>query len=70
MPYAFARIGLMEKRQYPLGFAVELALKDVELTMENTKLKLPFLEAVHERLKSTVEAGHGREDVAVVYETG
>jgi 3-hydroxyisobutyrate dehydrogenase len=70
MPYAFAKIDLMEKRQYPLGFAVDLALKDVDLTLENAKLKLPFVEAVRERLKSTVDAGHGREDVAAVYETG
>lgn len=68
MPYAFAKIGLMEQRQYPLGFAVDLALKDVDLTLENAKLKLPFVEAVRERLKSTVDAGHGREDVAAVYE--
>jgi 3-hydroxyisobutyrate dehydrogenase len=70
MPYAFAKIDLMEKRQYPLGFAVDLALKDVDLTLENAKLRLPFVEAVRERLKSTVDAGHGREDVAAVYETG
>ncbi|MCU1531832.1 MAG: 6-phosphogluconate dehydrogenase, NAD-binding protein [Arthrobacter sp.] len=70
MPYAFAKIDLMEKRQYPLGFAVELALKDVDLTLENAKHKLPFVEAVRDRLKSTVDAGHGREDVAAVYETG
>jgi 3-hydroxyisobutyrate dehydrogenase-like beta-hydroxyacid dehydrogenase len=36
--------------------------------MQNAKLRLPFLEAVRERLKSTVTAGHGREDVAAVYE--
>jgi 3-hydroxyisobutyrate dehydrogenase len=70
MPYALAKIDLMEKRQYPLGFAVDLALKDVGLTLENTKLELPFVEAVRERLQSTVDAGHGREDVAAVYETG
>lgn len=70
MPYAFAKIDLIEKRQYPLGFAVDLALKDVDLTLENAKLKLPFVEAVRERLKATVDAGHGREDVAAVYEAG
>jgi 3-hydroxyisobutyrate dehydrogenase len=70
MPYAFAKIDLMDKRQYPLGFAVDLALKDVDLTLENAKVKLPFVEAVRERLKATVDAGHGREDVAAVYETG
>jgi 3-hydroxyisobutyrate dehydrogenase len=70
MPYALAKIDLMDKRQYPLGFAVDLALKDVDLTLENAKVKLPFVEAVRERLKATVDAGHGREDVAAVYETG
>jgi 3-hydroxyisobutyrate dehydrogenase len=69
MPFAFAKIELMEKQQYPTGFAVDLALKDVELTLQNSKLRLPFLEAVRERLTSTVRAGHGREDVAAVYET-
>ena len=68
MPFAFAKIDLMEKQQYPAGFAVDLALKDIELTLQHAKLTLPFLEAVRERLKSTVGAGHGREDVAAVYE--
>jgi 3-hydroxyisobutyrate dehydrogenase len=68
MPFAFAKIDLMEKRQYPAGFAVDLALKDIELTVQNARLRLPFLEAVRERLMSTVGAGHGREDVAAVYE--
>lgn len=69
MPFAFAKIDLMEKRQYPVGFAVDLALKDVDLTLESTGVELPFVQAVRERLKSTVETGHGREDVAAVYET-
>jgi 3-hydroxyisobutyrate dehydrogenase len=69
MPFAFAKIDLMEKRDYPVGFAVDLALKDVDLTLENAQLELPFVEAVRDRLKSTVDAGHGREDVAAVYET-
>jgi 3-hydroxyisobutyrate dehydrogenase len=68
MPFAFAKIDLMDKQQYPAGFAGDLALKDIELTMQNTELRLPFLEAVRERLESTVRAGHGREDVAAVYE--
>jgi 3-hydroxyisobutyrate dehydrogenase len=70
MPFAFAKIDLMEQRHYPVGFAVDLALKDVDLTLEDAQLELPFLEAVRERLKSTVDAGHGREDLAAVYETG
>lgn len=68
MPYAFAKIDLMEKHQYPAGFAVDLALKDLELTLQTAKVRLPFLEAVRERLKATVRAGRGREDVAAVYE--
>lgn len=69
MPFAFAKIDLIAKRQYPVGFAVDLALKDVELTLGNARVKLPFVEAVRERLKSAVEAGYGREDVAALYET-
>jgi 3-hydroxyisobutyrate dehydrogenase len=69
MPYASRRSASWRKRQYPLGFAVDLALKDVDLTLENTKLTLSFVEAVRERLKSTVDTGHGREDVAAVYES-
>ena len=68
MPYAFAKIDVMEKRQYPAGFAVDLALKDLDLTLQNAQLTLPFLEAVRERLRATVRAGRGREDVAAVYE--
>ncbi|MFP3580585.1 NAD(P)-dependent oxidoreductase [Arthrobacter sp. SIMBA_036] len=68
MPFAFAKIDLMEKREYPAGFAVDLALKDVDLTLADGKLDLPFLEAVQERLKAAISAGHGRDDVAAVYE--
>jgi 3-hydroxyisobutyrate dehydrogenase len=56
MPYAFSKIQLMEKHQYPAGFAVDVALKDLELTLQTAKLRLPFLEAVRERLKATVRA--------------
>jgi 3-hydroxyisobutyrate dehydrogenase len=70
MPYSFAKIDLMEKRHYPVGFAVDLALKDVDLMLESAKLDLPFVEAVRDRLKSAVEGGHGRDDVAAVFETG
>lgn len=39
-PFAFAKIDLMEKQQYPAGFAVDLALKDIELDLQTAETAL------------------------------
>jgi 3-hydroxyisobutyrate dehydrogenase len=65
MPYAMQKMQLMEKRSFEPGFAAQLALKDLDLARESTPFS-PLLEAVRQRLESTVAAGHGGEDLASV----
>jgi 3-hydroxyisobutyrate dehydrogenase len=65
MPYALQKMQLMEERSFAPGFAVQLALKDVELARDSAHLS-PLLQVVRERLTATVEAGHGGDDLAAV----
>ena len=65
MPYALAKVQMMEARSFEPGFAVRLALKDVDLSMA-TDSPTPLFQAVRDRLAETVAAGHGDEDVAAV----
>ncbi len=65
MPYALAKLTLMEERSFEPGFAVQLALKDVDLAAAVTDLS-PLLQAVQRRLRQTVADGHGGDDLAAV----
>jgi 3-hydroxyisobutyrate dehydrogenase len=65
MPYALAKLALMEERSFEPGFAVQLALKDVDLAAAVVDLS-PLLETVRSRLRQTVAAGHGGDDLAAV----
>ena len=65
MPYALAKLRLMDERTFEPGFAVQLALKDVDLAAATADLS-PLLRTVRDRLERTVEAGHGGDDLAAV----
>jgi 3-hydroxyisobutyrate dehydrogenase len=65
MPYALAKLEMMDEHSYPVGFAVQLALKDLDLARQAVA-PTPLLEAVHRRLAETVAAGHGADDLAAV----
>ena len=65
MPYALQKMRLMDERAYEPGFAVQLALKDVDLARESAGLSR-LLEVVRDRLDRTVAAGHGSDDLAAV----
>jgi 3-hydroxyisobutyrate dehydrogenase len=65
MPYALQKMQLMEERSFAPGFAVQLALKDVDLAGDVADLG-PLLEVVRDRLAATVGAGHGGDDLAAV----
>ena len=65
MPYALQKLQLMDERAFEPGFAVQLALKDVELARASAGLS-PLLQVVRDRLERTVEAGHGNDDLAAV----
>jgi 3-hydroxyisobutyrate dehydrogenase len=65
MPYALQKMQLMDQRSFEPGFAVQLALKDIDLARATAGLS-PLLQAVRDRLERTVEAGHGGDDLAAV----
>ncbi len=65
MPYALQKAQLMDERSFEPGFAVSLALKDVDLAGAAAGLS-PLLQVVRDRLERTAEAGHGGDDLAAV----
>ena len=65
MPYELQKVHLMDAGAYSAGFAVQLALKDIDLAAEMAAPS-PLLEVVHDRLERAVAAGHGSDDLAAV----
>ena len=65
MPYALLKLQMMDDHSFEPGFAVQLALKDVDLAERAAGLT-PLFRTVRERLQATVSAGHGDEDLAAV----
>jgi 3-hydroxyisobutyrate dehydrogenase len=68
--YGLEKLGEMQRHEYPAGFPVRLALKDLKLVREVAKgsgVELPVLDAVLERI-GDVENSHADDDLAAVYE--
>jgi len=65
MPYELQKVHLMDAGAYSAGFAVQLALKDIDLAAE-LAVPTPLLQVVHDRLERAVAAGHGSDDLAAV----
>jgi 3-hydroxyisobutyrate dehydrogenase len=68
--YGLLKLDEMRAHDYPVGFPVRLALKDLELVREveqSSKAAMPLLDAVHERFLAANE-DHADEDLAAVYE--
>jgi 3-hydroxyisobutyrate dehydrogenase len=65
MPYELQKVGLMDDASYAPGFAVQLALKDIDLAAA-AAAPSPLLQVVRDRLEATVEAGHDNDDLAAV----
>jgi 3-hydroxyisobutyrate dehydrogenase len=65
MPYELQKVAAMDAASYAPGFAVQLALKDIELAAE-LAVPSPLLRVVHDRLEQAVAAGHGSDDLAAV----
>ena len=71
-PYIGEKLHEMQSGDYPAGFPVRLALKDLELVGEVTSAsaaETPVLDVVRE-LFSRAAGAHGDEDLAAVYEVG
>ncbi len=70
--YGLAKLNEMLAHDYPVGFPVRLALKDLELVREveqSSNAAMPLLDVVHRRFLAADEA-HADEDLAAVYEVG
>ena len=65
MPYELQKVSSMDAGAYAAGFAVQLALKDIDLAAE-LAAPSPLLQVVHDRLARAVAAGHGADDLAAV----
>jgi 3-hydroxyisobutyrate dehydrogenase len=68
--YGLEKLGEMQRHEYPAGFPVRLALKDLKLVREvaqSSGVELPLLDAVLERI-GDVENQHADDDLAAVYE--
>jgi 3-hydroxyisobutyrate dehydrogenase len=71
-PYGLTKLNEMLAHDYPAGFPVRLALKDLELVREveeSSKAAMPLLDVVHQRFLAADE-DHADEDLAAVYEVG
>jgi 3-hydroxyisobutyrate dehydrogenase len=68
--YALQKLDEMRRREYPAGFPVRLALKDLELVREverSSGSAMPLLDAVRELFLAASEA-LGDQDLAAIYE--
>ena len=71
-PYGLLKLDEMRRHDYPAGFPVRLALKDLELVREveqSSRAPMPMLDVVRERYLSA-NRDHADEDLAAVYEVG
>jgi 3-hydroxyisobutyrate dehydrogenase len=70
--YALQKLDEMRRREYPAGFPVRLALKDLQLVREvqtSSGTTMPVLDAALERFV-TANQDHANEDLAAIYELG
>jgi 3-hydroxyisobutyrate dehydrogenase len=70
--YALQKLDEMQRHQYPAGFPVRLALKDLELVREveqTSRAAMPLLDAVLERF-ATANESLADQDLAAIYELG
>jgi len=68
--YGLEKLREMQRHEYPAGFPVRLALKDLKLVREVAKgsgVEMPVLDAVLERVGDVVNS-HADDDLAAVYE--
>jgi 3-hydroxyisobutyrate dehydrogenase len=70
--YAVQKLEEMRRHEYPAGFPVRLALKDLQLVREveqSSRAAMPLLDVVLERF-ITASQHLGDEDLAAIYELG
>jgi 3-hydroxyisobutyrate dehydrogenase len=70
--YALQKLDEMRRHEYPAGFPVRLAIKDLGLVREVAQTahqEMPLLDAALQRM-SVVASSHSDDDLAAVYELG
>ena len=71
LPYAQIKGGMMVEEDFPTSFSAKLARKDAALILDAAgarDLDMPVASAVAARFHEAIEAGHGENDMAAVYE--
>ena len=71
LPYAQIKGGMMIEEEFPTSFSARLARKDAALVLEAAGargLDMAVASAVAARFDEAIEAGHGEDDMAAVYE--
>src|SRR5215204_2905818 len=71
LPYAQTKGQMMIEKEFPTSFSANLARKDASLVFDAARaggLRLPISEAAATHFDETIDAGHGEEDVAAVYQ--
>ncbi|HLL57096.1 MAG TPA: NAD-binding protein [Rubrobacteraceae bacterium] len=72
VPYAQIKGQMMIGKEFPTSFSAKLARKDAGLVLEAagaSGLRLPLTEAVAAHFDEAINAGHGEEDMAAIYQT-
>jgi 3-hydroxyisobutyrate dehydrogenase len=71
VPYAQMKGQMMIEEEFPTSFSAKLARKDAGLVLEAAQangLRIPLTEAVAARFDETIDAGHGEDDMAAIYQ--
>ena len=69
--YAQMKGQMMIEEEFPTSFSAKLARKDIGLVLEAAEasgLRLPLTEAAATHFDAAINAGHGEEDMAAIYE--
>ncbi|MGX9272825.1 NAD(P)-dependent oxidoreductase [Pantoea ananatis] len=66
-PYAKMKLGMMASDDYSPQMHLQWALKDARLALDASDHSLPALENIASVWQQAVDAGHGEEDLAVIY---
>ncbi len=71
VPYAQMKGQMMIEEEFPTSFSANLARKDANLVLQAAEangLRLPLAEAAAEHFDEAINAGHGEEDMATIYQ--
>jgi 3-hydroxyisobutyrate dehydrogenase len=71
LPYAQLKGNMMIEEDFPTSFSARLARKDTGLVLDTAEaqdLEMPIARAVAARFDEAIQAGHGEQDMAAIYQ--